>query len=158
MTHSRRDTIKLGLLGSICAGAGEFPANAFAQAAVESIQTIAQPLHWARGVEGQRKPDLGNGYYLNPIISGDASRGIPGRLQAPPNPVSKTALRMVNDNHTVSFATKFDGGSWIRYPQHIEVSGYHKNVVRDGESLRIGLYAIGSGKARFKNFTYQGQV
>ncbi|MEO8681719.1 MAG: family 43 glycosylhydrolase [Vicinamibacterales bacterium] len=26
---------------------------------------------WARGVEGQRKADLGNGYYLNPILPGD---------------------------------------------------------------------------------------
>ena len=26
---------------------------------------------WARGIEGQRKADLGNGYYLNPIVSGD---------------------------------------------------------------------------------------
>ena len=26
---------------------------------------------WARGVEGQRKADLGNGFYLNPILSGD---------------------------------------------------------------------------------------
>jgi beta-xylosidase len=26
---------------------------------------------WARGVEGQRKADLGNGYYLNPIFPGD---------------------------------------------------------------------------------------
>ena len=85
-------------------------------------------------------------------------RGIPGRLQAPPSPASKIALRVVNDNQTVFFFTKFDGGNWIRYPQHIDVSGYHKNVVRDGESLRIGLYAIGSGKVRFKNFTYQGKV
>ena len=73
MTHSRRDTIKLGLLGSICAGVGEFPANAFAQAAVESTQIVAQPPQWARGLEGQRKPDLGNGYYLNPVIPGNAS-------------------------------------------------------------------------------------
>ena len=28
-------------------------------------------LIWARGIENQRKADLGNGYYLNPIISGD---------------------------------------------------------------------------------------
>ena len=28
-------------------------------------------LTWARGVEGQRKADLGNGTYLNPIMSGD---------------------------------------------------------------------------------------
>jgi beta-xylosidase len=26
---------------------------------------------WTRGIEGQRKADLGNGYYLNPILSGD---------------------------------------------------------------------------------------
>ncbi len=26
---------------------------------------------WARGVEGQRKADLGNGFYLNPIVAGD---------------------------------------------------------------------------------------
>jgi beta-xylosidase/lysophospholipase L1-like esterase len=26
---------------------------------------------WGRGFEGQRKADLGNGYYLNPIVSGD---------------------------------------------------------------------------------------
>ncbi len=26
---------------------------------------------WARGIEGQRKADLGNGYYLNPILPGD---------------------------------------------------------------------------------------
>ena len=26
---------------------------------------------WARGIEGQRKADLGNGYYLNPIMAGD---------------------------------------------------------------------------------------
>jgi xylan 1,4-beta-xylosidase len=26
---------------------------------------------WARGVEGQRKADVGNGFYLNPIVAGD---------------------------------------------------------------------------------------
>jgi beta-xylosidase/lysophospholipase L1-like esterase len=26
---------------------------------------------WGRGIEGQRKADLGNGYFLNPIVSGD---------------------------------------------------------------------------------------
>jgi xylan 1,4-beta-xylosidase len=31
----------------------------------------AAPSTWARGIEGQRKGDLGNGYYLNPIVSGD---------------------------------------------------------------------------------------
>jgi PelA/Pel-15E family pectate lyase len=32
----------------------------------------AQPeRRWGRGIEGQRIADLGNGYYLNPIVSGD---------------------------------------------------------------------------------------
>ena len=31
----------------------------------------ASPGAWARGVEGQRKADLGNGTYLNPIMAGD---------------------------------------------------------------------------------------
>jgi len=31
----------------------------------------APPATWARGIEGQRKADLGNGQYLNPIVPGD---------------------------------------------------------------------------------------
>ena len=31
----------------------------------------ASPLRWARGDEGQRIADLGNGFYLNPILPGD---------------------------------------------------------------------------------------
>ncbi|MBN2069677.1 MAG: hypothetical protein JW739_08585 [Opitutales bacterium] len=26
---------------------------------------------WDRGVEGQRKADMGNGYFLNPVLAGD---------------------------------------------------------------------------------------
>jgi xylan 1,4-beta-xylosidase len=29
------------------------------------------PLAWAAGIEGQRRADLGNGFYLNPILAGD---------------------------------------------------------------------------------------
>jgi xylan 1,4-beta-xylosidase len=31
----------------------------------------AGPVTWAKGIEGQRKADLGNGYFLNPIFPGD---------------------------------------------------------------------------------------
>jgi xylan 1,4-beta-xylosidase len=34
-------------------------------------ELAATPVTWARGIEGQRKADLGNGYYLNPIVAGD---------------------------------------------------------------------------------------
>jgi beta-xylosidase len=40
--------------------------------AAQHAMTPASPsITWARGVEGQRKADLGNGTYLNPILSGD---------------------------------------------------------------------------------------
>src|SRR5665647_1375686 len=29
------------------------------------------PTTWARGIEGQRRADLGNGFFLNPILAGD---------------------------------------------------------------------------------------
>lgn len=38
----------------------------------DSVRGANEPA-WARGIEGQRKPDLGNGFYLNPIIPGNAS-------------------------------------------------------------------------------------
>ncbi|HEX9786175.1 MAG TPA: family 43 glycosylhydrolase [Opitutaceae bacterium] len=40
-------------------------------AALGAQSDAASPVTWARGVEGQRKADLGDGTYLNPIIAGD---------------------------------------------------------------------------------------
>jgi beta-xylosidase len=36
-----------------------------------AVQTAAHDVTWGRGIEGQRKADLGNGSYLNPILAGD---------------------------------------------------------------------------------------
>lgn len=36
----------------------------------QALRPGTQP-SWARGFEGQRKADLGNGTYLNPIMAGD---------------------------------------------------------------------------------------
>ncbi|MES2164181.1 MAG: family 43 glycosylhydrolase [Pseudomonadota bacterium] len=55
MASSRRAALK-----TILAGATIAPQLAHA----------AEP-KWGRGIEGQRKADLGNGSYLNPILSGD---------------------------------------------------------------------------------------
>ncbi len=58
----------------------KFPVRLIAAAAGVSLagltllalgQNPGAPLPWARGVEGQRKADLGNGTYLNPIMAGD---------------------------------------------------------------------------------------
>src|SRR5690242_15714174 len=32
---------------------------------------VQHALNWARGIEGQRKADLGDGTFLNPIVAGD---------------------------------------------------------------------------------------
>ncbi len=39
--------------------------------AVPATSCARLSLQWGRGIEGQRKADLGNGTYLNPILSGD---------------------------------------------------------------------------------------
>jgi xylan 1,4-beta-xylosidase len=59
MTSSRRTALKTMLAGAAAA-------PQFAAAASES-----RLLHWGAGIEGQRKADLGNGTFLNPILSGD---------------------------------------------------------------------------------------
>jgi xylan 1,4-beta-xylosidase len=71
--ETRRDALKLAVTGALgvpaLAGA-KTPLSPALAAAQESAcgQTIPA---WARGIEGQRKADLGNGLYLNPILSGD---------------------------------------------------------------------------------------
>jgi xylan 1,4-beta-xylosidase len=55
MTASRRTALK-----TLLAGAAVAP----------QLATAAEPT-WGRGVEGQRKADLGNGTFLNPILAGD---------------------------------------------------------------------------------------
>lgn len=67
--ESRRDAIKLVLAGSfVASGVGAARAETpcppgDARAAVNG--------QWPRGVEGQRKADLGDGRYLNPVLPGD---------------------------------------------------------------------------------------
>ncbi|MYN39523.1 family 43 glycosylhydrolase [Duganella sp. FT109W] len=55
MTASRRTALK-----TLLAGAAVAP----------QLAAAAEPT-WGRGVEGQRKADLGNGTFLNPILAGD---------------------------------------------------------------------------------------
>ncbi len=51
-------------------------ASVLGAAATLSLQAQAPaatpaPVTWARGIEGQRRADLGNGMFLNPIVAGD---------------------------------------------------------------------------------------
>lgn len=57
----RREALKIGVAASFLNFSGAGLANA----------ATNPKLSWPQGIEGQRKADLGNGYFLNPIISGD---------------------------------------------------------------------------------------
>jgi beta-xylosidase len=66
MVTSRRDALKLGLAG---AGGLALPWPAVAE--VEDSACPPAASAWRPGIEGQRRADLGNGRYLNPVLSGD---------------------------------------------------------------------------------------
>ena len=64
----RRDMLKLagtGLAGAMVGGLG------LAGAAVAQPKPVAAAPPWAKGFDGQRKADLGDGRFLNPIMAGD---------------------------------------------------------------------------------------
>ncbi|MFC5527509.1 family 43 glycosylhydrolase [Rhodanobacter ginsengisoli] len=63
---SRRDVFKMMLVG---AAAAPFSLKAAAPVARGSGQ--GQATRWRPGIEGQRRADLGDGTYLNPIVAGD---------------------------------------------------------------------------------------
>ncbi len=65
MSANRRDALKSFSLGALL-----FGAPAAAEAAINSA-AAKTPVTWAKGIEGQRKADLGNGTFLNPVMAGD---------------------------------------------------------------------------------------
>ncbi|WP_434028370.1 family 43 glycosylhydrolase [[Pseudomonas] boreopolis] len=58
------------LFKAVVAGTAAAPFASTALAAPPCEPATASP-RWARGIEGQRKADLGDGTYLNPIVAGD---------------------------------------------------------------------------------------
>lgn len=67
---SRRRTLKTLLFGAAASAAG--PAGTIAAPPAEAKECAAGPaLKWAPGIEGQRKADLGDGTFLNPVMAGD---------------------------------------------------------------------------------------
>jgi len=72
MTPIPRRAALSGLLGSVAAAA--LPVRpVFAQTNEEAAPLGREwsSMRWARGIENQRKADLGDGTFLNPILSGD---------------------------------------------------------------------------------------
>ena len=71
--HSRRSMLKAGLLSGLGLGSAFSKAatTLHAQGPAEPGHGMPPPSKWGRGFEGQRKADLGDGRYLNPIFAGD---------------------------------------------------------------------------------------
>src|SRR5437868_12883075 len=67
---SRRQAVKAALAGAATAGIAPAATAAPAVPAAAACAAPAAPL-FGRGIEGQRKADLGNGTYVNPIVPGD---------------------------------------------------------------------------------------
>lgn len=76
--------------------------------------------------------------------------------RGPAAPTRAMRLRLANERNILTMHSSTDAGaSWQKFDVQMEVSGYHHNVAYDFLSLRPGLYAAGSGEARFSNFTYR---
>ncbi len=58
----RRDALKAATMGALGLSTGVAPGKAAA---------LPNPARWRRGFDNQRKADLGNGTFLNPVLSGD---------------------------------------------------------------------------------------
>src|SRR6476659_6421533 len=69
---SRRMMFEGALAG---AGAAALPLDRSEAAAPKgsacAARSVAAKLRWGQGFEGQRKADLGDGTYVNPIVPGD---------------------------------------------------------------------------------------
>ncbi|HOX87770.1 MAG TPA: family 43 glycosylhydrolase [bacterium] len=64
-------------------------------------------------------------------------------------------LQLINRKNLVDQYYSHDGSTWTKIESSIEVSALHHNVLGGFQSLRIGLCAVGNGKVRFKNFSYE---
>ncbi|HQS68057.1 MAG: xylan 1,4-beta-xylosidase [Novosphingobium sp. 28-62-57] len=73
MANTQIDRRGMLALGGMAAASAVAPVAALAAPAPEraSTQSNAAPSRWGKGIEGQRKADLGNGMFRNPILAGD---------------------------------------------------------------------------------------
>jgi len=65
-------------------------------------------------------------------------------------------LRVTNHANIVTFYYSRDGAAWVKHPWQMEVSGYHHNVFGGFLSLKFGVYCIGKGEVRLRDFVYRG--
>jgi xylan 1,4-beta-xylosidase len=70
--ETRRDALRLAVAGTLAVPALARSAPTSPEFAASQEAACGQVVPtWGKGIEGQRKADLGNGLFLNPILSGD---------------------------------------------------------------------------------------
>ncbi len=71
-------------------------------------------------------------------------------------PTSSVRVRLTNDQHIVTYRYSHDGGkTWTLHGHRMEVSGIHHNVFGGFLSLKLGIYSVGEGSIRLKDFKYR---
>lgn len=69
---------------------------------------------------------------------------------------SRVRVRLTNIENVVTFHYSYDDGkTWLLHGLRMEVSGIHHNVFGGFLSLKIGLYAAGTGSVRLRDFRYR---
>ena len=68
----------------------------------------------------------------------------------------KVRLRVTNNANIATFYYSREGEAWVKHPWQMEVSGYHHNVLGSFLSLKFGVYCVGAGEARLRDFVYRG--
>lgn len=71
LIRSRRDAITLGLGAATTLASTADAQQADRRSIYNESSPASSPGVWRRGIEGQRRADLGDGRFLNPVISGD---------------------------------------------------------------------------------------
>ncbi|MCG7213187.1 family 43 glycosylhydrolase [Paenibacillus mucilaginosus] len=96
-------------------------------------------------------------YFSGMGISADGLYGILRGWHTPCIPYSGSTvhLRLCSADHEVIYYYSHDGGEWTKFPHSFEASGFHHNALGGFLALRIGLDALGQGKATFRNFQYR---
>jgi xylan 1,4-beta-xylosidase len=73
-----------------------------------------------------------------------------------PQKMSSVRVRLTNNENVITFHYSFDGGkTWMLHGTRMEVSGIHHNVFGGFLSLKLGVYAAGTGTVRLRDFRYR---
>jgi beta-xylosidase len=71
---------------------------------------------------------------------------------------TRATFRVVNDRQEIDFYYRLPGHPWQKTETSAEISGMHHNVLGGFLDVRPAVYALGAGKATFRNFRYWPQV